>query len=153
MTVRSGLLVVLSVARFLAYASPAYPQGSTGVAQLNGTVLDESGGTVKGATVALRQTDTNRSYATSSNHSGYYAVVNLPAGHYELTTAFKGFATTVRKNIDLSVGQSATIDVTLKLSTHGETVVVTSETTVIEPTKTEISQVINTQEITSLPIT
>jgi len=54
MTVRSGLLVVLSVARFLAYASPAYPQGSTAVAQLNGTVLDESGGSVKGATVALR---------------------------------------------------------------------------------------------------
>src|SRR6266404_6858945 len=88
MRVRSGLLVVLSVARFLAYASPAYPQGSTAVAQLNGTVLDESGGTVKGATVALRHTDTNRSYTTSSNDSGYYAVVNLPPGHYELTTAF-----------------------------------------------------------------
>jgi len=75
MRVSSGLLVVLSVARFLAYASPAYPQGSTAVAQLNGTVLDESGGTVKGATVALRHTDTNRSYTTSSNDSGYYAVV------------------------------------------------------------------------------
>jgi len=152
MTVRSGLLVVLSVARFLAYASPAYPQGSTAVAQLNGTVLDESGGSVKGATVALRHTDTNRSYTTSSNDSGYYAVVNLPPGHYELTMAFKGFVTTVHKSIDLSVGQFATIDVTLKVATHGEIVVVTSETPVIEPTKTEISQVISTQEIGSLPI-
>ncbi|HEX7696615.1 MAG TPA: carboxypeptidase regulatory-like domain-containing protein [Candidatus Acidoferrum sp.] len=152
MRVRSGLLVVRSVARFLAYASPAYPQGSTAVAQLNGTVLDESGGTVKGATVALRHTDTNRSYTTSSNDSGYYAVVNLPPGHYELTTAFKGFVTTVHKSIDLSVGQFATIDVTLKVATHGEIVVVTSETPVIEPTKTEISQVISTQEISSLPI-
>jgi Carboxypeptidase regulatory-like domain len=152
MRVWSGLLVVLAVARFLAYASPAYPQGSTAVAQLNGTVLDESGGTVKGATVALRQTDTNRSYTTSSNDSGYYAVVNLPPGHYEVTTAIKGFVTTVHKSIDLSVGQFATIDVALKVATHGEIVVVTSETPVIEPTKTEISQVINTQEISSLPI-
>jgi hypothetical protein len=61
MRVRSGLLVVLAVACFLANASPAYPQGSTAVAQLNGTVLDESGATVKGATLTLRQTDTNRS--------------------------------------------------------------------------------------------
>ena len=122
------------------------------MAQLNGTVLDESGGGVKGATLTLRQTDTNRSYTTTSNDSGYYAVVNLPPGQYELTTAFKGFVTTVRKSIELSVGQSASIDVTLKVATHGETVVVTSETPVIEPAKTEISQVISTQEINSLPI-
>src|SRR6266403_620404 len=64
----------------------------------------------------------------------------------------KGFVTTVHKSIDLSVGQFATIDVTLKVATHGEIVVVTSETPVIEPTKTEISQVISTQEISSLPI-
>src|ERR1700716_2121233 len=67
MRVRSGLLVVLAVACFLANASPAYPQGSTAVAQLNGTVLDESGATVKGATLTLRQTDTNRSYTITSN--------------------------------------------------------------------------------------
>src|ERR1700730_9687096 len=152
MRVRSGLLVVLAVACFLANVSPAYPQGSTAVAQLNGTVLDESGATVKGATLTLRQTDTNRSYTITSNNSGYYALANLPPGHYELTTAFKDFATTVRKGIELSVGQFATIDVTLKVATRSEEVVVTAETPVIEPTKTEISQVINTQEISSLPI-
>jgi Carboxypeptidase regulatory-like domain len=91
MSVRSGLFVVLTVGLFFAYASSAHPQGSTAVAQLNGTVLDESGGGVKGATLTLRQTDTNRSYTTTSNDSGYYAVVNLPPGQYELTTAFKGF--------------------------------------------------------------
>jgi hypothetical protein len=58
----------------------------------------------------------------------------------------------VRKDIELSVGQSATIDVALQVATRGEEVVVTTETPVIEPTKTEISQVINTQEINSLPI-
>jgi Carboxypeptidase regulatory-like domain len=107
MSVRSGLFVVLTVGLFFAYASSAHPQGSTAVAQLNGTVLDESGGGVKGATLTLRQTDTNRSYTTTSNDSGYYAVVNLPPEQYELTTAFKGFVTTVRKSIELSVGQSA----------------------------------------------
>ena len=45
-------------------------------------------------------------------------MANLPAGRYELTTAFKGFATTVRKGIELSVGQSATIDVTAEGRDH-----------------------------------
>ena len=152
MKVRSGLLIVLAVALFVAYASPAYPQGSSAVAQLNGTVLDESGGAVKGAAITLRQTDTNRTYTSTSNDSGFYAMANLPAGRYELTTAFKGFATTVRKGIELSVGQSATIDVTLKVATTAEEVVVTTEAPVIEPSKTEISQVIGSQEINSLPI-
>ncbi|HSY58877.1 MAG TPA: TonB-dependent receptor [Terriglobales bacterium] len=152
MKVRSGLLIVLAVASLFTFAGPAFPQGSTAVAQLNGTVLDESGGAVKGAAILLRQTDTNRSYNAVANDSGYYAIPNLPPGHYELTTSFKGFATTVRKGVELTVGQSATIDVTLKVASMGEQVIVTTEAPVIEPTKTEISQVIGTQEINSLPI-
>ena len=66
MRVCSSVLIVLAILCFLAYVSPAYPQGTT-VAQLTGTVLDESGGAVKGATITLRQPDTNRSYTTTSN--------------------------------------------------------------------------------------
>jgi hypothetical protein len=151
MRARFGLLAILAVACFLLVVNPAYPQ-STAVAQLNGTVLDESGGAVRGASITLRETDTNRSYTTTSNDSGYYALANIPPGHYELTTAFKGFATILRKGVELTVGQSATIDVTLKIATTAEQVIVTTEAPVIEPSKTEISQVIGTQEINSLPI-
>src|ERR1700719_3566043 len=152
MRARSGVLVVLALAFLFAYASPAYPQASSALAQLSGTVLDESGGAVKGTSVTLVETDTNRTYSTTSNDSGYYVFANVPPGHYELTTAFKGFATTVRKGVVLSVGQSATIDITLKVATTNEQVVVTTETPVIEPTKTEISQVIDTRKISTLPI-
>jgi hypothetical protein len=152
MRARTGFLVVLALGCFLTVPRRVYPQGSTAVAQLNGTVVDESGAAVKGATLTLRQSDTNRSYTTNSNDSGYYTLVNLPPGRYQLTTALNGFATTVRKSIALSVGQTATVDFALKVATHGETVVVATETSVIEPTRTEISHVINTQEISSLPI-
>jgi len=152
MRARIGLLLVLSVLAFWTDASAVNAQGSTAVAQLNGKVLDESGASIKGAALTLRQTDTNRSYATISNDLGYYALVNLPQGRYELTTAFTGFATAVRKNIELSVGQTATIDVTLNVAIVGDKVEVLAEPLAIEPTKTEISHVINTQEINSLPI-
>ena len=54
MKVRSGFLIALAFVSFFAYSSPAYSQGTT-VAQLTGTVLDESGGAVKGATIVLLQ--------------------------------------------------------------------------------------------------
>ena len=151
MKVRSGFLIALAFVSFFASGSPAYPQGTT-VAQLTGTVLDESGGAVKGASINLHQPETNRTYQTTSNDSGYYAIPNIQPGTYELTVSFKGFATSVRKGLELTVGQSATIDVTLKVATAAEQVTVTTEAPFIEPSKTEISQVIGTQEINSLPI-
>jgi outer membrane receptor for ferrienterochelin and colicin len=150
MGARPALLAVLVVALLFACTGPAFAQIT--VAQLNGAVHDESGGTVKNATLTLRDTATNAVYRTTSNDSGLYVIPNLPPGTYELTVAFTGFATTVDKGIVLSVGQTATVDINLKVATQNEQVVVTTEVPPIEPTKTEISQVIDSQQIQDLPI-
>jgi len=77
----------------------------------------KAAGTVKGGHWSLCVTrNTNRSYTTSSNDSGYYAVVEIfPPGHYELTTAFKGFVTNCSQKASTCRSASfATIDVTLE---------------------------------------
>src|SRR5271163_2707293 len=150
MGARIALLAVLVFALFFACTGPAFSQLS--VAQLSGFVHDSSGGAVKNATVTLRNTATEAVYRTTSNDSGLYVIPNLPPDSYELTVAFPGFATTVDKGIVLTVGQTATIDIALKVATQNEEVVVTTEVPPIEPTKTEISQVIDTQQIQDLPI-
>jgi hypothetical protein len=150
MGARSALLAVLVFALFFACTGPAFSQIT--VAQLNGFVHDSSGGAVKSATVTLHDTSTNAVYRTTSNDSGLYVIANLPPDTYDLTVAFPGFATTVDKGIVLTVGQTATVDVALRVATQSEEVVVTTEVPPIEPTKTEISQVIDTQQIQDLPI-
>jgi len=150
MGARLALLAVLVVALLFACTGPAFSQ--TAVAQLNGFVHDTSGGAVKNATVTLHDTATNAVYRTTSNDSGLYVIPNLPPDTYELTVAFPGFATTVNRGIMLTVGQTATVDVALTVATQNEQVVVTTEVPPIEPTKTEISQVIDTQQIQDLPI-
>ena len=150
MSARPALLAVLVLALLFGFTGPAFSQLT--VAQLNGFVHDESGGAVKNATLTLRDTNTNAVYRTSSNDSGLYVIPNLPPGTYELTVAFTGFATTVNKGIVLKVGQTATVDVALKVATQNEQVVVTTEVPPIEPTRTEISQVIDTKQIQDLPI-
>ncbi len=64
---RLCLLTVLGVAIFAALAKPSYSQVGASVAQLNGSVRDESGGTVAKATITARETETNRTYTAVSN--------------------------------------------------------------------------------------
>jgi outer membrane receptor protein involved in Fe transport len=129
---------------------PALAQG-LGNAQLNGTVTDPSGGAISGASITLRNPATDVSYSATSNASGYYAVANLQPGTYELKASFAGFANYTQTGIVLTVGQVATINLGMQLASQGEKVVVTSEEQVIEPTKTEISQVVGEQQIQDLP--
>jgi hypothetical protein len=127
-------------------------QAGTSLAQLNGTIIDESGGTVAKANITLREVDTNRTYSAVSSDNGYYAIPNLTPGRYELKVDFAGFAPYTQTGIVLRVGQTAAIDVTMKVQSSDTRVVVTAEAQVIEPTRTEVSQVIETQQIQALPI-
>src|SRR6516164_10663560 len=131
---------VLAIVILGGWTKPSYAQVGAAVAQLNGTVRDASGGSVAKASLSLRNTETNRKYTTVSNENGLYVLANVPPGSYELTTDATGFAKSTQTGIVLTVGQTATIDVTLKVASGVEKVVVTTETPVIEPTKTEISR-------------
>jgi len=152
MRTRSGLLVVCVIAVFLMSSISAFSQVTTAQAQLNGSVRDQSGGAIVKASITLRDVDTNRVSTSVSNDVGYYILPNLPPGRYELTAEYTGFGKYTQTGIVLSVGQVATIDITLKVAGAGEKIVVTTETPIIEPTRTEVSQVIDTTQIVALPI-
>jgi len=139
------VLVILLVPR-------GYGQASLSFAQLSGTVQDSSGRIVVGASVSVRNLGTNQTYAATTNTSGYYVVPNLPPGQYELAVQASGFAKSVQTGLNLTVGQTATIDVTVKIATVGESITVTTEAPPVESSRTEISQVIDTPEIQSLPV-
>jgi hypothetical protein len=121
-------------------------------AQLNGALRDASGAAVATASVTLRGIETNHLYSAQSGNNGMYLVTDLPTGHYELTVAAPGFAGYTQSGISLSVGQKATIDLTLQVASQQERIVVTEETPPIEPSRTEVSQVIGARQIEALPI-
>jgi len=152
MALHSRLVAVLGAVILTSWAKPAFPQATTTQAQLNGVVRDQSGGAVAKASITLREVDTNSTYTTTSNSDGLYTFAIVPPGRYELTAEFSGFGKYTQTGIVLSVAQIATIDITLKVAQPGEKVVVTSETPVIEPNRTEISQVVDTEQINALPI-
>src|ERR1700722_6037668 len=115
---------IVSALRFctllMVVALPLRPQVAASFAQLTGTVRDPSGAAIVGSAVTLRETETNRSYATQSGAGGRYWLADLQSGSYGLSVAASGFATGIRSGISLSVGQTATIDMTLQVSSREE---------------------------------
>ncbi len=144
------LWVLLVFAVFSYNAHRAFAQGIES-AQLNGTVTDPSGSVVAGASITARNTATDTTYKATSNASGYYVIANMLPGTYELRASATGFANYTQTGLALTVGQLATINVALQVAAKGETVVVTTEAPTIEPTRSEISQVVETQQVQSLP--
>ena len=145
---RFGLRFLLAITIFLACTGAAFAQAN---AQLTGTVTDPSGGVVGKVPITLRDMGTNVMYTATSNDSGFYGIANLPPGTYELKATYSGFAPYTQTGIILTVGESATVNIGLQLAGQGEKVVVSTEVPVIEPTKTEISQVVGSQQVQDLP--
>ncbi len=150
---RSKWIVTLCVVGLIGLLTTPFAAGQATIsfAQLNGTVLDAGGRAIVGGSVTLQDLGTNQVYRTTTNTSGSYLLPTVPPGRYELSVEAKGFAKYVQKEITLTVGQTATIDIPMKVASVSEVVTVSTQAPQIEPTKTEISQVIEAAQIQQLP--
>ncbi len=151
MSNRLRLVVVLRIIFLLSCSIPAFSQAIIGYAQLNGTVQDTSGGVLVKAAITLRGVDTNQVYTAVANDAGYYLIPSLPPGKYELVATYSGFAKYTQTGIVLTVGQTATVNITLN-PTVEQTVEVGPGAVDVEPTRTEISQAIESKQIGGLPV-
>ncbi|MCZ6508262.1 MAG: carboxypeptidase regulatory-like domain-containing protein, partial [Acidobacteria bacterium] len=135
--------VVLSLA--LSGIALAQSQATTGV--IEGTVKDESGAVLPGVTVSLLNTATNFSQALTTNDTGRFRGRLLPLGPYRVTAQLDGFSTLVREGIQLSIGRTVNLNLTLSISALGEEIVVTDEAPLIETSRIESSVLIDQDTI------
>lgn len=131
---------------------PAIVDGQVSTADLEGTVRDESQALLPGGTVMLANQDTGLRRSTVSDENGRYRFPALPPGRYEVTTELQGFQSQVRRGIELQVGQSVTVDFSLKLSPVEETVTVVGAAALVETTRSTLGQVIETSQLGNLPL-
>jgi hypothetical protein len=80
-----------------------YSQQSTG--SIGGIVKDPQNTQVAGASVKVRNTDTNVENKVKTNNSGFYTVSGLLPGYYDLVVEAKGLASKVVKEIRIGVGK------------------------------------------------
>jgi hypothetical protein len=125
---------------------------TTGAGTITGTVKDPSGSIVPGAEVTVKNSDTGIAQKLVSNDAGIYFAPFLQPGHYEVTASKAGLSTVVRNQLTLQVGQTLVIDFSMVLRTTQEMVTVTGQPSVVDPEKTDVSQVISTGAVENLPL-
>jgi outer membrane receptor protein involved in Fe transport len=131
--------------------SISYAQIRTGT--ITGTVTDESGEVLPGATVELsgeKLLGGARSYLT--NEKGKFRFPNLMPGEYELTITLEGFQTAKRTELDVNIGRTVTVDVVLNLASLEESVTVSAETPVVDVQKSVVSTNIGSELMEVLPM-
>lgn len=116
-------------------------QAQTVGAELSGTVRDPAGAVVAGVSISLRNVGTNQTIQTVSNDKGVYRVGPLSPGRYEVTVEAPGFRRSVVRDVELTVGQSATLNLSLQVQVLTEAVEVKAEVALVEPTKTELTRI------------
>jgi outer membrane receptor protein involved in Fe transport len=142
------MLLVLCVLALLPAGALAQATGGT----FSGTVTDETGAAVPGATVTIRQIETDGRRVIVTDHEGRYQAEALQPGTYEITVELTGFQTNVRQGITLNVGQRAVVNFPLKLGGLEERITVTESVSMVETTRGGVSAVVDQQQIRDLPL-
>ena len=125
---------------------------TAGAGTITGTVTDPSGGAVPAAQVVVKNTATQTERTLMSNEAGIFVAQFLQPGSYDIAVTKQGFAKTLRTGLTLQVGQTLTLTLSLALQTTNETVTVAGDASIVDPDKTDMSQVVSTTQAQNLPI-
>src|SRR5437588_3327990 len=119
---------------------------------ITGTVTDSSGRVIANAHIAIANLATGVVRATTSNDEGLYTAPNLLPGTYDVKFTAQGFKSELRKEIELTVGATLTLDLTMQVGTATEKVEVTGEAPAVQLTTSDINAVVDATTVRELPL-
>ncbi len=140
-------LLCFLFATFLAHAQGV---GSSG--EITGTVTDASGGVLPKVTVNVIETQTGLKRTAVTDGTGRFRVVGLAPATYDVSAQMAGFATEIRRDVTVAVGQTVTSDFKLKPSQVATVIEVTDQPPVVETERSSQADTIAQQYIADLPI-
>ena len=124
----------------------------TGVATLQGVVTDNSNAVLANAEVTVTNLDTGIVVKAMTNEAGLYRVPALNPGRYSVEAKVNGFAAARVNETRLEVGQTARLDLSLKIGNVSETVEVQAQATLLNSETTDVGQVIDGKRIVEMPL-
>ncbi|MEW6360848.1 MAG: carboxypeptidase regulatory-like domain-containing protein [Pyrinomonadaceae bacterium] len=146
----SRLTFIFSVIIAVSVSVLGQSQATTGVIQ--GTVTDPNGAVLAGASITVKNVNTGFERTVSTNSDGFYSAPLLPLGKYRVTASANGFSTTILENVEVTIGNTIALNISLKVGTASETVDVTTEADAVDTARTELATEINQRSVENLPI-
>jgi hypothetical protein len=143
------LLVGIFCCFAFVFSSLAYGQ-ATG--SLSGTVSDQAGAVVSGATVRAIAQGTGLTRETKTDDSGHYLIPLLPVETYTLRVESAGFQPTEQRDLRLQVDEHREVDFALAPASVTSSVEVSATEVAVETANPTLGQVITSQEVADLPL-
>ena len=117
-----------------------------------GTITDQSGASVAGATVVITDTQRGTSRSLTTDASGNYAAPDLIPGTYKIRVEAKGFKSEERPSVTVEVATDVRADFTLQPGNISEVVTVSGDAPLLNTTSATLGGTLSNQEINDLPL-
>lgn len=148
-----SVLTSFAILMLLLGSQTACAQVSGGLAGISGIVHDSTGAVVSGANVVVSNPLKGVHIALTTTEGGVFNAPSLlPATGYDVTVNKQGFSPYEVKDLELSVGQDLNLVVALTIAGANERIEVVGTAPLVDTTKADVSQVIDSQQILNLPL-
>ena len=142
------LLLLMLVAMLL----PAYGSAQTPLGAVSGTVLDQSGGVLPGATVTLTNAGTGQVMTAVSGDTGAFLFPQVPVGTYKVTVSLEGFKAAEFTDVNVAVGQQYSLTARLAIGAQTETVTVEAGASLVQTTTPEVTSTVVQKQVLDIPL-
>jgi hypothetical protein len=150
--VSSSMRFVLALILSLVGATQTGHAQSQTDGEIIGQILDQSKAAISDAAVAATNTATGTVRKAQTDRQGQYALTGLPVGTYIITVEHEGFQRSKQTGVILNVATTVTLNITLKVGSVKQEVVVTSEAPIIDKADAGTGTVLDNWEVSELPI-
>jgi hypothetical protein len=137
---------------FVSLGLLAHAWGQVVGASISGTVRDLTGAGLPEVAVTIRNLETGAVRKLVSDDEGRYVARSIAVGPYEVRAEKEGFTSQVRKGIDLVVGQSTTVDITLPVGELRESVTVVEAPSPVQLSTQQTDGLVNERQVKELPL-
>ncbi len=147
-TVRWLVLVLLGLLPLV----PAAAGAQVADAVIEVVVVDETNQNLPGVTVTATRPDTGFMKSAVTDETGTARLLALQPGTYTVKIELQGFTTVDQAGVTLRVGQTARLNITMRVAQVSETVNVVAESPLVDIFKTDSSTNISPEQIDALPV-
>ena len=144
MRLKALLVVLLSLCAVSTYAQYR--------ASIQGVVTDPQGAVVSGATITLKNLETNQTLTATTDENGIYNFNALPPSKYSLTAEMAGFKKKVLENVGFIAEQANALNIQLEVGQVTESITVSGDSTPLMDTETaSVTGTVSGNEIQHMP--
>ncbi|HXX00298.1 MAG TPA: carboxypeptidase-like regulatory domain-containing protein, partial [Candidatus Acidoferrales bacterium] len=141
---------LIALSTLVLLAVPSLGQSTAG--RVLGTITDQSGAAVAGATVVLTDVERGTVRSLSTDQSGTYVAADLQPGTYKIHVEAKGFKTVERPSVPVEVATDVRADFTLTPGQVNETITISEDIPLVNTTSATLGGTLSNQEINDLPL-